>query len=148
MDYVRTFAPDSLSRDKFDWQILAELESYVVVGCRAPGTVPGPLHHKHPSDQLYFILSGSMELELNGTPYAIGPDTAVWIPEGTPHTNRYPGPDDEVHIDVILPPRRRTAQGWPSASTWTLGVEPETPSFEKRRASSPTSRRRTSCPGS
>lgn len=103
MEYVRHFDPGSLSRDHFDYQVLGETERCAVVACQAPGAVSGFRRHVHSSDQLYFILEGSMELELNGEEHYVEANSIVFIPAGTPHSNRYPGPGRELHLDVIAP---------------------------------------------
>ena len=42
MQYVRKFDVDALDRGRFDYQVLADLETCLVVACRAPAGRPGP----------------------------------------------------------------------------------------------------------
>jgi len=106
--YVRHFDPSGLSRDSFDFQVLADLESCLVVGCRAPRGSQGYPRHRHlDSDQVYYVLRGRMELEAEGVQRSFGPDTAVVIPAGTAHRNWYPGDEEEIHLDVLVPPPER-----------------------------------------
>ncbi|MGV9710882.1 cupin domain-containing protein [Gordonia sp. NPDC003424] len=108
MDYLRHFDPSGLDQDVFDYQVLADLESCLVVGCRAPAHGEGFQRHRHPaSDQVYYILSGSMQLELESTEYTVGADTAVVIPAGAGHRNWYPGDEPEIHLDFLVPPPTR-----------------------------------------
>lgn len=103
MEYVRHFDPEALRRDRFDYQVLAETETCVIAGCQAPGAGDGMGRHVHASDQIYFVLEGSMELELDGVEYHVEKNSIVFIPAGTPHSNHYVGPDRELHLDVIVP---------------------------------------------
>ncbi|WP_109523306.1 cupin domain-containing protein [Nocardia aurea] len=108
MEFVRRFAPDSLKPDVFDHRPLADLESCLIEGVRAPEGSTGFPRHKHPeSDQLFFILEGCMQLELDGEQHAVPAGSTVFIPAGTPHRNHYPHPGTELHLDVLLPPPAR-----------------------------------------
>jgi quercetin dioxygenase-like cupin family protein len=103
MEYVREFIPSKLANDRFDYVVLADMESCLIVGCRAPGVVTGFPRHVHGGDQLYYVLAGRVGLELNGEHHDVSADSVVFIPEGTPHSNSYPGPAEELHIDIIVP---------------------------------------------
>src|SRR2546430_13866176 len=43
--------------------------------------------HTHAVDQIFYILSGTMSLEIEGTAYEAGPGTLVFFPAGVPHRN-------------------------------------------------------------
>lgn len=106
--YVRHFDPARLARDSFDYQVLADLESCLVVGCRAPAGSQGYPRHRHlVSDQVYYVLSGQMQLEAEGVEHSFGPGAAVVIPAGTAHRNWYPGEEEEIHLDFLVPPPER-----------------------------------------
>lgn len=59
--------------------------------------------HLHKFDQIYFVLEGAMQVELGLESYEAGPNTAVIIPAGVPHSNRNEGPDVEVHLTFNVP---------------------------------------------
>lgn len=106
--YVRRFDPDALAPDAFDHQVLADLESCLVVGCRAPARGQGYPRHRHPSsDQVYYVLQGRMRLEADGVERSIEAGAAVVIPAGTAHRNWYPGDEVELHLDFLVPPPER-----------------------------------------
>jgi len=106
--YLRRFEPSRLDRDAFAYQVLADLESCLLVGCRAPGASRGYPRHRHPqSDQIYYVLRGRMVLEAEGVEYSVEPGTAVVIPAGTAHQNRYPEESEELHLDFLVPPPER-----------------------------------------
>ena len=75
---------------------------YVICSRVEPGA-GGPRLHTHPADQFYFIISGTMRVQLGTEEFSVGPETLVFIPEGTPHCNWNPGEETEVHLEVIAP---------------------------------------------
>ena len=101
MNFHRTYRPDDLSTEAFDYQVLYDGESCVITICRAPAATDGPRPHRHTSDQLYYVIEGAMELEMAGEDQTVGAGSTVFIPADTPHTNRYAGP--ELHLDIIAP---------------------------------------------
>ena len=54
--------------------------------------------HTHVVDQLFYILSGTMSLEISGQPYTAGPGTLVVFPAGVPHRNWNGGPEATIHL--------------------------------------------------
>jgi mannose-6-phosphate isomerase-like protein (cupin superfamily) len=108
MDFVRTFDPARLAGDRFDHQPLADLESCLIEGVRAPHGASGFDRHKHDAaDQLYYIVDGRMALDLGGAHHDVDAGSVVFIPAGTPHRNDYPHPGTELHLDIMLPPPPR-----------------------------------------
>lgn len=107
MDYIRRFDIGSLDAGRFDFQVLADLETCYVIGCRSPAGSGGPDTHVHDCDQLYYVLDGTMTVALGDTEYTAGPDSLVFIPRGTAHRNWAAGAGPEVHIDILVPPPRR-----------------------------------------
>jgi mannose-6-phosphate isomerase-like protein (cupin superfamily) len=60
--------------------------------------------HTHPSDQLYYVLTGTMHARVGDTTYVVKPGSLVIIPAGTQHWNWNEGTADEVHFELIVPP--------------------------------------------
>ena len=93
MQYVRKFDVDALE-GRFDYQVLADLETCLVVACRAPAGQAGPARHVHGWNQVYYVLAGEMKLELGNSTHAR--DGIRWysfprgphITTGTPVTSR------------------------------------------------------------
>lgn len=75
---------------------------YVICSRVEPGA-SGPKLHTHPADQFYFIISGTMRVQLGTEEFSVGPDSLVFIPEGTPHCNWNPGNETEIHLEIIAP---------------------------------------------
>ena len=59
--------------------------------------------HTHVVDQLFYILSGTMSLEIAGHAYTAGPGTLVLFPAGVPHRNWNGGAEATVHLAINTP---------------------------------------------
>ena len=68
-----------------------------------PGTGSAAGLHTHVVDQLFYIISGKMSLEIAGTEYEAHPGTVVVFPAGVPHRNWNGGLEDTVHLAVNSP---------------------------------------------
>src|SRR5258708_39370669 len=60
--------------------------------------------HTHVVDQIFYILSGTMSLEIEGTPYQAPPGTLVVFPAGVPHRNWNGGTEPTGHLAFHTPP--------------------------------------------
>lgn len=107
MDYIRSFDNGAFAADRFDFQVLADLETCYVIVCRSPVGAGGPATHLHDCDQVYYLLDGAMTLLAGDVEYAAGPESLVFIPRGTPHRNWNTGLNPEIHLDILLPPPPR-----------------------------------------
>ena len=87
MDYIRSFDNGAFAADRFDFQVLADLETCYVIVCRSPVGEGGPATHIHDCDEMYYMLDGAMTLLASDVEYAAGPESLVFIPRGTPHRN-------------------------------------------------------------
>jgi mannose-6-phosphate isomerase-like protein (cupin superfamily) len=59
--------------------------------------------HTHEVDQLFYILSGTMSLEIAGHSHAAGPGTLVIFPAGVPHRNWNGGDEATIHLAFNTP---------------------------------------------
>ena len=59
--------------------------------------------HTHAVDQLFYILSGTMSLEISGKAYSADPGTLVVFPAGVPHRNWNGGAEATVHLAFNSP---------------------------------------------
>jgi quercetin dioxygenase-like cupin family protein len=59
--------------------------------------------HTHEVDQIFYILAGTMRLEIAGKPYTAGPGTLVIFPVGVPHRNWNDGAEATVHLAINSP---------------------------------------------
>ena len=59
--------------------------------------------HTHVVDQLFYIMSGTMSLEIDGQVYTADPGTLVVFPAGIPHRNWNGGAEATVHLAFNSP---------------------------------------------
>jgi mannose-6-phosphate isomerase-like protein (cupin superfamily) len=59
--------------------------------------------HTHVVDQIFYILEGTMNLEIEGKEYAAGPGSLVVFPAGVPHRNWNGGAQPTVHLAFNTP---------------------------------------------
>jgi mannose-6-phosphate isomerase-like protein (cupin superfamily) len=59
--------------------------------------------HTHVVDQIFYILAGTMNLEIEGTEYKAGPGSLVVFPAGVPHRNWNGGNEPTVHLAFNVP---------------------------------------------
>ena len=59
--------------------------------------------HTHVVDQIFYILAGTMSLEIEGKQFAAGPGSLVVFPAGVPHRNWNGGPQPTVHLAINTP---------------------------------------------
>ena len=59
--------------------------------------------HTHVVDQLFYILSGTMSLEIADRAYSAGPGTLVVFPAGVPHRNWNEGEEATIHLAFNSP---------------------------------------------
>ena len=59
--------------------------------------------HTHAVDQIFYILEGTMSLEIEDRTYQAGPGTLVFFPKGVPHRNWNGGSEPTVHLAFNVP---------------------------------------------
>jgi mannose-6-phosphate isomerase-like protein (cupin superfamily) len=59
--------------------------------------------HTHAVDQLFYILSGTMNLEIADRSYTAGPGTLVVFPAGVPHRSWNGGSEATIHLAFNSP---------------------------------------------
>jgi mannose-6-phosphate isomerase-like protein (cupin superfamily) len=89
------------------------MDSCIAICSRVPPGHHGPKLHTHPADQFYYVMSGEMNLQLGTDIFKVGPETLVFIPQGTPHCNWNTSAAEEVHFEFIVP---APAEGVPLVS--------------------------------
>jgi mannose-6-phosphate isomerase-like protein (cupin superfamily) len=82
----------------FDGSQNGNLSSSAFIVDVAPGT--GPKRHKHPYDEIFIIIEGTVRLEADGETVDATPDEICVVPAGVPHafTNLGPGRARLVNI--------------------------------------------------
>jgi mannose-6-phosphate isomerase-like protein (cupin superfamily) len=103
VDFARLEASGEwVSQPLLDWDSGATSCS---VNCikTPPGAGSPAGMHTHVVDQLFYILSGTMSLEIEGRSYTAGPGTLVVFPAGVPHRNWNGGAEPTVHLAFNTP---------------------------------------------
>ncbi len=62
-----------------------------------------PRHDHAGSEEILFVLSGGGELTIGSEKMPFGPDEAIYIPEGQPHSVKFAGPDKTVMLQIYAP---------------------------------------------
>ncbi|HXR54992.1 MAG TPA: cupin domain-containing protein, partial [Acidimicrobiales bacterium] len=87
-------------------QFLSYLESALMLASHVEEGGSGPSLHYHHADQFYFLLRGTMTVQLGDDVHKAGPGSLVFIPAGLPHRNWNEGPGTETHFEMIVPTPR------------------------------------------
>jgi mannose-6-phosphate isomerase-like protein (cupin superfamily) len=109
MEYVQQvdFKELTESRNRWSQALLDERVtdscSIKIVKTPAGGGSPAGLH-THAVDQIFYVLSGTMNVEIQGTTYVAGPGTLVVFPALVPHRNWNFGEDATIHLSIVVPP--------------------------------------------
>ncbi|MCT7660726.1 cupin domain-containing protein [Mycobacterium deserti] len=82
---------------------MSRLESAMMLASHIGEGGCGPQLHYHTVDQVYYMMSGSMNVRLGDQIHQVGPGSLVFIPAGTAHCNWNDGPGSETHFEIIVP---------------------------------------------
>jgi quercetin dioxygenase-like cupin family protein len=113
MQYVRPFDLTEATDTGFPGyraQFLSHLESALVIASHIEEGGCGPGLHYHRSDQFYYLLRGSMTVQLGEDVHSVTAGTLVFIPAGLAHRNWNDGPGAETHFELIVPAPSPMAQ--------------------------------------
>lgn len=111
MEYVRTVDQAALSAagpdERFSQWLLDHTSggrhcSINWIRTPAGGGSPAGMH-THAVDQIFYILAGTMNLEIEGKEYLAPPGSLVVFPAGVPHRNWNGGSEPTVHIAFNAP---------------------------------------------
>jgi quercetin dioxygenase-like cupin family protein len=108
MEYVRKVDLTELNTSHERWTQdlldggVTDSCSVKIIKTPAGGGSPAGLH-THQVDQIFYVLSGTMNVEIYGTPYVAGPGTLVVFPAGVAHRNWNSGDEATVHLAIAAP---------------------------------------------
>jgi quercetin dioxygenase-like cupin family protein len=106
MQYIRGFDESNTVETGFPGyraQFLSWLESALMIASHVDEGGCGPSLHYHRSDQFYYLLAGTMNVQLGHHTHHITTGTFVFIPAGLAHRNWNDGPGAETHFEMIIP---------------------------------------------
>ncbi len=105
--YVRQMDVSKFDPEKFSAYVLANKDSgspnAEIRFARVPPHGSAPDLHTHPVDKFFFIITGTMNVELDGKEYVAGPNSLILIPAGMPHRNWNEGDEPEIHMLILAP---------------------------------------------
>ena len=109
MEYVRKvdFAALEQANDRFTQRLLdhengAQTCTINCIKTPAGGGSPAGMH-VHDVDQIFYMLSGTMSIEIEGKQYDCGPGSLIIFPAGVPHRNWNGGTEPTVHLAFNTP---------------------------------------------
>ena len=59
--------------------------------------------HTHTWEQLFYVLDGTMSIEVDGQRHEVGPGNLIVFPAGMPHRNWNETERDTVHLAINVP---------------------------------------------
>lgn len=68
-----------------------------------PGHTPSP--HKHPYEQIVYILAGEVDFHVGDSVTRLGPGGVLVVPPNEMHHAEVVGDEDVLNLDVFTPPR-------------------------------------------
>lgn len=97
-----TAVEDRVTQRLLDWDSGATTCS---VNCikTPPGQGSPEGMHTHVVDQIFYVLSGTMSLEIDGRPSTADPGTLVVFPAGVPHRNWNDTAEPTIHLAFNTP---------------------------------------------
>ena len=111
MEYVRKLdfaaiensgADEHLILKLFDHKSGAKHCSINCIKTPSGGGSPAGLHI-HDVDQIFYVLKGTMSIEIEGKRYDCGPGSLIIFPAGVPHRNWNKGSEPTVHLAFNTP---------------------------------------------
>jgi quercetin dioxygenase-like cupin family protein len=107
VSYVTHLNPEGFNPDRFTQLTLRSRldgsDHVRFMVARVPPGGAGPGLHIHKFDQIYYVLSGTMRLQIGLEEYTAGPHTLVVLPAGVPHRNWNEDAEPELHINLQVP---------------------------------------------
>jgi quercetin dioxygenase-like cupin family protein len=111
MEYVRTVdfaaieksgADERVTQPLFDQASGAKTCSIKCIKTPAGDGSPAGLH-THAVDQIFYLLRGTMSIEIEGRRHDCGPGTLIVFPAGVPHRNWNEGKEATIHLAFNTP---------------------------------------------
>jgi len=88
-------------------QTLADRDGYLINAMSVPAGSPESPRHVHECDQVYFVLNGQLDLELDGEEKTLESGAIAYIPAGTPHRDLYRHSGSVEYLDILVAPPAR-----------------------------------------
>jgi quercetin dioxygenase-like cupin family protein len=111
MEYVRQVDFSAIDRSGLGERVTQALldhgsgaKTCTILCIKTPvgGASPAGLH-VHAVDQLFYVLCGTMSIEIEGTQHVGAPGSLIVFPAGVPHRNWNGGSEPTVHLAFNTP---------------------------------------------
>lgn len=106
MQYVRRLdeaATSDFGLPGFEAAFLAQIESVTALASLvAPGCC-GPGLHFHTSDQIFFVLEGTAQIQLGDEVRSVAAGSLVFVPAGVAHCSWNDSAEPERHLELLVP---------------------------------------------
>jgi quercetin dioxygenase-like cupin family protein len=100
---LAALAPDERFSDKLlSRESGAENVTVSYIRTPAGGGSPEGLH-THKVEQVFYILEGTMTIEVEGERFQAGPGSLVVFPAGVPHQNFNESDSETIHLNIVAP---------------------------------------------
>lgn len=73
---------------------------------------PGPSWHIHEFDQFYYVLDGTLAVDIANRHYDVTPHQLLVIPAGVPHRNWNASSEPERHLAMLIPEPESRERPW------------------------------------
>jgi quercetin dioxygenase-like cupin family protein len=111
MEYVRTVNFEAIEQsgpnERVEQALLDHASGATTCMVKCIKTPPGGGSpeglHVHDVDQHFYVLRGTMSIEVDGRQYECGPGALVVFPAGVPHRNWNAGDQATVHLAINTP---------------------------------------------
>jgi len=111
MEYVRKIDFAAIDNSGVDERVTQSLLDHATgsekcaINCikTPPGGGSPAGMHIHDVDQIFYILRGTMSIEIEDTSYECPPGSLVFFPAGTRHRNWNDGDEPTVHLAMSVP---------------------------------------------
>jgi mannose-6-phosphate isomerase-like protein (cupin superfamily) len=108
VDYLKKIDLDALPRDRRVNESLIDADSgvrgaSVALVVTPPGEGSPAGLHTHLFDQIFYIVSGTMTVVIDGSEHEPDAGTLVVFPAGVPHRNWNAGTEPTVHLAINAP---------------------------------------------
>jgi mannose-6-phosphate isomerase-like protein (cupin superfamily) len=118
-EFIRTLDESKFNPERFSSVVLADrssgLNSTSIGVFRSPPGSKSPPLHVHRFEQIYFIISGTMTLQIGLEEYVAPPNSYVILPAGMPHSNWNSGDEVLWFINARTPEPRDRLEPWDRA---------------------------------
>jgi len=85
-------------------------------GCPADGPMPvAPLHSHRECDEAWYVLEGTLVVQVGDEPVTVGAGSCAYVPRGTPHTYWNPEPNPARYLLIMTAKTARLIEAIHSA---------------------------------